>query len=162
MKTYQNTHLRLTHLTIRIPQLTCFFKHSFLKFHFWHFPLNACPKINSTTQLTSPINSLTTGTTPLSLVKPWYDIFLAALWVQMNILPFIVSNPMYFISGRTQQFVCPNIVSGLRVAATKKIFFPFKPLRRKKHTFTQNMLWILSRLSDVSKRWSHNSLTNLP
>ena len=38
---------------------------------------------------------------------------------------------MYFIWGQTQQFVCPNMVSGLRVAATKKIFFPFKPLRRK-------------------------------
>ena len=117
--------------------LNCVFKCSFLKFHFWHFPLSVCPKINSITQLTSPINSLTTGTTPLSLVKPWYDIFLAALWVQINISPFIVSNPMYFISGRTQQFVCPNIVSGLRVAATKKIFFPFNPLRKKTHIYAK-------------------------
>lgn len=100
----------------------------------------------SATWLTSPISSLTTGTTPLSLVKPWYDIFLAALWEQMNISPFTVSKPMYFISGRTQQFVCPNMVSGLRVAATKKIFFPFKPLRRKKYVFMRRKRWILLHL----------------
>jgi hypothetical protein len=60
----------------------------------------------------------------------------------MNISPLAVSNPMYFISGRTQQFVCPNMVSGLRVAATKKIFLPFRPLRRKKYAFTLKTLWI--------------------
>lgn len=60
-------------------------------------------------------------------------MFLAALWVQIKISPFTVSKPMYFISGRTQQLVCPNMVSGLSVAATKKIFFPLRPLGGKKY-----------------------------
>lgn len=71
-----------------------------------------------------------TGTTPFSLVKPWYDMFLAALLVQMKMSPLAVSKATYFMSGLTQQLVWPNMVSGRRVAATRKMFLPFTPLWR--------------------------------
>lgn len=80
---------------------------------------------------TCPSISMMTGTAPFSLVKPWYDMFLAALLVQTKISPPAVSKAIYFMSGLTQQLVWPNMVSGLRVAATKKMFLPFTPLSRK-------------------------------
>lgn len=80
---------------------------------------------------TCPSISMMTGTTPFSLVKPWYDMFLAALLVQMKMSPVAVSKAIYFMSGLTQQLVWPNMVSGLRVAATRKMFLPFTPLSRK-------------------------------
>lgn len=81
---------------------------------------------------TCPSTSMMTGTTPFSLVKPWYDMFLAALLVQMKMSPLAVSKATYFMSGLTQQLVWPNMVSGLRVAATRKMFLPFTPLWRKR------------------------------
>ena len=68
---------------------------------------------------TKPTNSATILIFPSSLVNPCQDIFFAARSVDMKISPFIVENAMYRISGPIQQFVCPYIVSGLKVAATK-------------------------------------------
>lgn len=82
---------------------------------------------------TCPSISMMTGTTPFSLVKPWYDMFLAALFVQMKMSPLAVSKAIYLMSGRTQQLVWPNMVSGLRVAATRKMLLPFTPLLRKQY-----------------------------
>lgn len=84
---------------------------------------------------TCPSISMMTGTTPFSLVKPWYDMFLAALLVQMKMSPLAVSKPIYFMSGLTQQLVWPNMVSGLRVAATRKMFLPFTPLQNRKRDY---------------------------
>ena len=58
----------------------------------------------------------------------WNDMFLAARLVQTKTSPPLTLNATYFMSGRTQQLVCPYMVSGRSVAATRKILLPVKRL----------------------------------
>ena len=45
------------------------------------------------------------------------------------------------MSGRTQQLVCPYIVSGLSVAAIRKTFFPASALQNIKQTIALKCLY---------------------
>lgn len=103
----------------------------------YHVSWDVTIKGENTADLTSgvvtptwPRSSMITGTTPFCLVKSWYDMFLADLRVQMKTSLLTVSKAMYFMSGLTQQLVCPNIVSGRRVAATRKTLLPLSALHK--------------------------------
>ena len=83
--------------------------------------------------ITCPVSSSKTSSFPSSFVKPWYAMFRAERLVHMNTSPCTaVLNAMYWMSGWTQQLVWPYIVSGRRVAATRKTDFPCRQLQRKK------------------------------
>ena len=58
------------------------------------------------------------------------------------------------ISGWTQQFVCPYIVSGLKVAATKNTFFPDNALKKKKKWNKGAESWSANQPDPVSQEGS--------
>lgn len=69
-------------------------------------------------------------------------MFLAERLVLMKMSPLAVSKATYFMSGLTQQLVWPNMVSGLRVAATRKMFLPFMPLLGGQNHYSCLKEWV--------------------
>ena len=59
-------------------------------------------------------------------------MFLAARLLHRNTSPLAVGKATYFMSGLTQQLVCPYIVSGRSVAATRYTGLPDSGLQAKR------------------------------
>jgi len=96
---------------------------------------------------TCPVIEATSSISPGLAVIPWYAILRADFLVLINTSPLATLKAIYYtkcssrhstspkipniltsMSGRTQQLVCPYMVSGRSVAATKKIGCPASPL----------------------------------
>ena len=101
-------------------------------------PLNVCVSVcvygSVHAMHTCPVSSTTMSSCPFTAVNPWYDMLRAARCVQMKTSLLIVTKPMYLMSGWSQQFVCPYIVSGRKVAATRYTARPFSDLPDYDHS----------------------------